>query len=71
MKGESSNCELLDLFKFLGEKWTVPLFLNIKETKITYNDLNRVSHNVINPTLLSKRIKSLVKFKIVKILYKF
>lgn len=66
MKDESHGCELIELYKFLGKKWTVPLFHNLKSNPVTYNELNRKTRFLINPTLLSIRIKEFIRFKIVK-----
>jgi DNA-binding HxlR family transcriptional regulator len=59
------ECGLRELYKFLGEKWTIYLFSNLSKNPISYNQLNRLSHNSINPTLLSTRLKEFIRLKVV------
>jgi DNA-binding HxlR family transcriptional regulator len=60
------NCELLELYGFLGKKWTVPLLYNIDHVPVSFNRLNNITQHKINPTLLSKTLAEAVKLRIIK-----
>ena len=66
MDDEKTRCELIELYRFLGKKWTVELLHNIELKPVSFNDLKRISRNLISPILLSNRLKHMVKFKIIK-----
>tara|TARA_Y100000310_G_C20299771_1_gene631195 strand:+ start:144 stop:536 length:393 start_codon:yes stop_codon:yes gene_type:complete len=61
----SIKCGMLDLHTLFGKKWTYGLLHNIDENPVNYNRLYTLSNREINPTLLSERLKELVKFKII------
>lgn len=65
MKG-THDCELIDLYHFLGKKWSAVLLHNIHWHPITYNELNKLTQNKISSVLLSKRIKEMQKLKLIK-----
>ena len=65
-KNELKKCELIDLYSFLGKKWTFAMFTKIDTTPITYNELYSLSRHLINPTLLSNRLKRMIKFNLIK-----
>jgi len=60
------ECELIDLYGFLGKKWTMVLLHNLSAEPISFVKLERISHKTINPTILSNRLKKFVQFKIIK-----
>lgn len=66
MKKEIQNCELIELYRFLGKRWTVEILHNINEQGVSFNELKKKSNALISPILLSNRLKTLVKFKIIK-----
>ena len=59
------ECELLELYSFLGKKWAFVLLSNISEKPISFNQLNNLSNHLINPTLLSERLKAMIRFKLI------
>ncbi|MBR9676252.1 helix-turn-helix transcriptional regulator [Candidatus Woesearchaeota archaeon] len=60
-----SSCEIIELHGFLGSKWTIPL-LHYFEKPHSFNEINKKTKKLINPTLLSNRLKTFEKFKILK-----
>lgn len=58
--------ELTDLYRSIGQKWTIPLIHHLSETPLSFNDIKRLSKNNIAPSLLSTRLAQLTKLKIVK-----
>lgn len=60
------ECELMDVYVILGKKWTIPLLHNITDEPISFNELKKISNNLISPILLSTRLKELVKFNIIQ-----
>ena len=58
-------CDLTELHSFLGSKWAYALLTNIGTRPVSYNELQAISKRTINPTLLSKRLKDMVRFKII------
>tara|TARA_Y100000310_G_C20698277_1_gene827274 strand:- start:5742 stop:6125 length:384 start_codon:yes stop_codon:yes gene_type:complete len=61
-----NECGILDLHRFLGKRWTYSLMHNIGDKPISYNQLYNLNKRIINPTLLSDRLKELTKFNIIK-----
>ena len=64
--GVMDDCQIIELYRFLGKKWTVPLLHNIGKDPVSFNTLLKTSQKGLNPTLLSETLKSLVEFKIVE-----
>jgi DNA-binding HxlR family transcriptional regulator len=60
------KCDIMDLFVVFGKKWTIPIFYWVTETPISYNRLRAKCDNKVNPTLLSSRLKSLAKLKLIE-----
>ena len=60
------ECQIIELYRFLGKKWTVPVLHNIGSDPVSFNNLLKTSDKGINPTLLSDMLKTLVEFKIVE-----
>ncbi len=65
-KSNGIKCGMIDLYKLFGKKWSYALFYNIDVIPISFNEIDRMSKKKINPTLLSKRLKELVGFKLIK-----
>ncbi|PLW79312.1 hypothetical protein C0585_08535 [Candidatus Woesearchaeota archaeon] len=59
------NCEIKELYSFLGKKWSIKL-IRIIQTPKTYNELEKYFNKKINPTLLSKRLKDMINLKLAK-----
>ena len=57
---------MLELYKLLGAKWTIPILHNIRKEPITYNEIKRLTNRMINPTILSQRLKDLARHKIIQ-----
>ncbi len=62
---EIEECEVIALYEFLGKKWTITLLHNLGSEPLSYNDLRHLTHHLVNPTLLSQRLKGFVAFKVV------
>ena len=60
------RCALLDLYGFLGKKWAFVLFSRIDAAPLSYNELQKVSNRLLNPSLLSSRLKEMVALVIVE-----
>ncbi|MBR9699157.1 helix-turn-helix transcriptional regulator [Candidatus Woesearchaeota archaeon] len=65
-KRKKSVCGILDLYGFLGKKWAFALFSHIDDHPKTFNGLYSISKHLINPTLLSKRLKDMIELKMIK-----
>jgi len=65
-KPQLKKCELIDLYSFMGKKWTFAMLTNIGTNPITYNEMYSLSKHLINPTLLSNRLKDMIKFNLIK-----
>lgn len=61
-----TKCDIIDLYSFLGKKWTFALFSNMSEDPVTFNQLHEMSRHLINPTLLSERLKDMIRFNLVE-----
>ena len=60
-----AGCDLAELYSFFGKKWSHSIFTNIGEKPIGYNELYSISRRLINPTLLSNRLKEMIRFKLI------
>jgi DNA-binding HxlR family transcriptional regulator len=60
------ECQLIKLYGLLGKKWSAPLLHNLSEAPISFNELRRMTHQKINPTLLSRRLQDFVRFRIAR-----
>ena len=58
-------CDLIELYGFLGKKWTVALFHNITDEPVSFNELERLTKGLISPILLSSRLKKMIDFKLI------
>lgn len=58
------ECDIIKIYSFLGKEWTIILLHNINDEPLSFNNIQRMFHKKINPTLLSLRLKDFVKFKI-------
>ena len=65
IKKRPIECDLIELYALMGKKWTIPILHNITSKPISFNELKRISNNLISPILLSTRLKELVSFKII------
>ena len=63
---ENNSCDFLELFHFLGKKWTVILLYKLTEKSYSFNDLKTISKNMISPILLSSRLKVLSDFGLIE-----
>lgn len=61
------NCNLLNFYSFLGKNWTITIFHTMIDNKLTFNQINNLLNNEINPTLLSNRLKEFCELKILNI----
>ena len=66
MVQKTKTCGLNELLSFLGKKWTYSILTHINEDPVTFNRLFSTSKHIINPTLLSNRLKEMVDLKLVK-----
>ncbi|MBT4648024.1 helix-turn-helix transcriptional regulator [archaeon] len=66
MVQKTKTCGLNSLLDFIGKKWTYSIFTHINDDPITFNKLFSTSKHIINPTLLSSRLKEMVELKIIK-----
>ncbi len=63
---KGKKCELIELYYLLGKKWTIELFHYIKDEPISFNELRRLTCDIISPILLSRRLKEMINFKLIK-----
>ena len=61
-----NSCDFLELFHFLGKKWTVILLYKLNEKPYSFNDLKTISKKMISPILLSSRLKVLCDFNLIE-----
>lgn len=61
-----TKCDIIELYSFLGKKWTFALLSNINKDPVTFNQLHETSRHLINPTLLSDRLKEMIRFGIIE-----
>lgn len=60
------ECELIKLYHFMGKKWSMALLHNINEKPLSFNELKKLTNNLISPILLSNRLKEMIKLKLIK-----
>ncbi len=60
------HCGLIDLYKLLGRKWSIPILLFLKKENHTFGELYSISRRYIHPTLLSDRLKEMIKLGIIE-----
>ena len=66
MKNET-ECDLAKLYVFFGKRWSHSIFTNLSEKSLSYNEIYAISKRHINPTLLSNRMKDMIRFKLIDI----
>jgi len=59
------ECEVLQLFRLLGKKWSIHLLHLIGDGPIGYNQIYCATNKKINPSLLSNRLNSFAEFGLV------
>lgn len=63
---DQNTCDIIDIYALLGKKWSVPLLSRFQKDPITFNELDAISNRIINPTLLSDRLKEFVAYGILE-----
>lgn len=66
MKKKNNKCDLREILRLFGKKWTYPIFTHINKKPISFNQLYSISKHIINPTLLSNRLKDFIKYNLIK-----
>ncbi|MBS3136340.1 helix-turn-helix transcriptional regulator [Candidatus Woesearchaeota archaeon] len=66
MKKKGIPCGLIDLYAFLGKKWSFAILSNISHEPISFNKLYSIAGHIVNPTLLSNRLKDMMSLKIIE-----
>lgn len=62
----AASCQLLELQYLLGKKWTLPILVDFREGNKSFNEIKKSAKNIVNSTLLSKMLKELVNYNILK-----
>src|SRR3990172_9357681 len=60
------GCSLIELYTFLGRKWSYMLFSSIDSSPVSFNELQALSDKRLNPTLISSRLKKMVHLGIIE-----
>ena len=60
-----TTCDVLCFYELFGKKWTYSLFCNLDRTPRTFNQLESMVKQEINPTLLSSRLKEMIRLGLI------
>ncbi len=60
------GCGLVELYVFLGRKWSYMLFSRMGSLPVSFNELQELSHKQLNPTLVSSRLKQMIHLGIIE-----
>ncbi|MFW6014170.1 MAG: winged helix-turn-helix transcriptional regulator [Candidatus Nanoarchaeia archaeon] len=65
-KNKCMQCDLIKLHNLVGKKWSVELFHYITNEPVSFNELWRLNDRLASPILISRRLKELQEFKLIK-----
>ncbi len=63
---DSKTCDLIEVYSLLGKKWSVPILSRFGKNPLTFNEIDAIANHIINPTLLSERLKEFIVYGILE-----
>ncbi|MGM5484627.1 MAG: winged helix-turn-helix transcriptional regulator [Nanobdellota archaeon] len=61
------NCDLMKILRLFGKKYSLSLLYVLSKQPLRYNEIYKVTNRIINPTLLSARLKDMEDLGIISI----